>query len=219
MATPDLDLDGADPQDQAEAFDESHNTDELGYPDETRSFEPDLFDDVYDATSKQGDADEDDVALDAADFDPDELSDSDTDEEDGEEMYLDDDLEDEDDDLEEDDFRTLTSESMVASADEADIQLVDNVDDSTNTGDTMTRRYESTRELSEADVRSLGYGKEETAMSDDKTKPGTEPPITGSGARAEDVADTSHPRQEELLDEGVEETFPASDPVSVKHVR
>jgi hypothetical protein len=218
MATPDVDIDGADPQDQAEAFDESHSTDELGYPDETRSFEPDLFDDVYDATTKQGDADEDDVALDAADFDPDELSDSDTDEEDGAEMYLDDDLEDEDDDLEEDDFRTLTSESMTASADEADIQLVDNVDDSTNTGDTMTRRYESNRELSDADVRSLGYGKEDASTEDDKTKSETEPPSVGSGAKADDVADTSNPRQEELLDEGVEETFPASDPVSVKHV-
>jgi hypothetical protein len=27
-----------------------------------------------------------------------------------------------------------------------------------------------------------------------------------------------HPHQEELLDEGIEETFPASDPVSVKHI-
>ncbi len=39
-----------------------------------------------------------------------------------------------------------------------------------------------------------------------------------TGPSADDVVDKSHPRQEELLDEGVEETFPASDPVSVKHI-
>ena len=33
------------------------------------------------------------------------------------------------------------------------------------------------------------------------------------GAKPED-----HKRKDELLDEGVEETFPASDPVAVKHI-
>ncbi len=30
--------------------------------------------------------------------------------------------------------------------------------------------------------------------------------------------DQGHKRRDELLDEGVEETFPASDPVAVKHI-
>jgi hypothetical protein len=41
---------------------------------------------------------------------------------------------------------------------------------------------------------------------------------TGTGATADDIPDAADPRQEELLDEGVEETFPASDPVSVKRI-
>ena len=50
----------------------------------------------------------------------------------------------------------------------------------------------------------------------------------GSGARADDAAAAApgdmgpdcdaRVRQEQLLDEGVEETFPASDPVSVKRI-
>ncbi len=40
----------------------------------------------------------------------------------------------------------------------------------------------------------------------------------GKGTRPEDVAVEVHPHQDELLDEGIEETFPASDPVSVKHI-
>jgi len=39
-----------------------------------------------------------------------------------------------------------------------------------------------------------------------------------AGRRPEDVADEVHPHQDELLDEGVEETFPASDPVSVQRI-
>jgi hypothetical protein len=42
--------------------------------------------------------------------------------------------------------------------------------------------------------------------------------IQGSGATAEDVADESDPDEEDRLDEGLEETFPASDPVSAKHI-
>ena len=56
--------------------------------------------------------------------------------------------------------------------------------------------------LSDEDLRELGYQAEGS----------------GSGARAEDVEDEVHPHQDELLDEGVEETFPASDPVSVKRI-
>ncbi len=38
------------------------------------------------------------------------------------------------------------------------------------------------------------------------------------GPGPDDVKVGMHPHQDELLDEGVEETFPASDPVSVKRI-
>ncbi|MEI9890174.1 MAG: hypothetical protein WDN45_05695 [Caulobacteraceae bacterium] len=47
---------------------------------------------------------------------------------------------------------------------------------------------------------------------------GGQPEPTGSGARAEDVQDETDPDEEDRLDEGLEETFPASDPVSAKHI-
>jgi hypothetical protein len=42
--------------------------------------------------------------------------------------------------------------------------------------------------------------------------------VEGSGASAEDVAEDNDPDEEDRLDEGLEETFPASDPVSAKHI-
>lgn len=42
--------------------------------------------------------------------------------------------------------------------------------------------------------------------------------IEGTGATADDVVDESDPDEDERLDEGLEETFPASDPVSAKHI-
>ena len=213
MAIPDIDAEGYDPQDQAEAFDETHNTDEMGYPDETRSFEPDLFDDVYDATAADGDADEDDDTLDASDLEAADLDEVETDEDEDDVVYLDDDLEDEDDDLVEDDLLIQPSHQH-ASADEADLEYTDHLDDAGRGADRLARRYESQGELSLSDVQSLGYGQDEKKETDmdpnDKAK--------GSGASADDVEDESLEHQEELLDEGIEETFPASDPVSVKHI-
>jgi hypothetical protein len=40
-------------------------------------------------------------------------------------------------------------------------------------------------------------------------------PVRGTGATPDDVADKRDPHTEENLDHGVEETFPASDPVSI----
>ena len=40
-------------------------------------------------------------------------------------------------------------------------------------------------------------------------------PARGTGATPEDVEDHRDPHTEENLDHGVEETFPASDPVSI----
>jgi hypothetical protein len=42
--------------------------------------------------------------------------------------------------------------------------------------------------------------------------------VEGSGAKAEDVPVDNDPDEEDRLDEGLEETFPASDPVSAKHI-
>jgi hypothetical protein len=85
---PDLDLDNeADPQDAAEAFDETHREDELWAGDVDSDGNPDVAEDVYDVTSALGDADGEDgqqYALDAAEFgpediDPDDLEDDEDD--------------------------------------------------------------------------------------------------------------------------------------------
>ena len=42
--------------------------------------------------------------------------------------------------------------------------------------------------------------------------------VEGTGASADDIDDESDAAEEERLDEGLKETFPASDPVSAKHI-
>lgn len=71
-------LDGADPQDGAEALDEDKlDQDELRG--EMRTFEE--MPDVLDVTTAEGDRDDDEaIALDADEFDPDAISDADTEE-------------------------------------------------------------------------------------------------------------------------------------------
>ncbi len=58
---------------------------------------------------------------------------------------------------------------------------------------------------------------EDMAEPEETAEPGetTEP---DDAAAHEETAEDRFPHQEELLDEGVEETFPASDPVSVKRI-
>ena len=68
--------------------------------------------------------------------------------------------------------------------------------------------------VSDEDLRTLGY--EASRDEDEDEDEDDETPATGPSA--DDVDDESDARQEELLDEGVEETFPASDPVSVKRI-
>lgn len=214
MATPDLDG-GYDPQDTAEAFDETHNVDEMNLSDETRSFEPDLFEDVFDATRADGDADEDD-ALDAGEYDPDELS-LDDEEDDQGLLYLDDDL---DDDLALDQQR-LHPGPVPTALGEAEVTYVDDIDDADGGGrphDRLARRYESTGELSDGDLNELGYSTKDGSSMTEHPKPKDDEDIKGSGASAEDVPEENDADEEERLDEGLEETFPASDPVSAKHI-
>jgi hypothetical protein len=109
-------------------------------------------------------------------------------------------------------------------------------------------KYETNRELSDEQLADLGYlqnrkQQEVSAVKDEdqtvSTKPenareweersfgadaeqsileGGQPQPTGSGATAEDVEVEADAHEDELLDEGLEETFPASDPVSAKHI-
>ena len=51
-----------------------------------------------------------------------------------------------------------------------------------------------------------------------KTKGGEAPDADKAADAAPDPESEGKKREEELLDEGLEETFPASDPVSAKHI-
>ena len=130
---------------------------------------------------------------------------------------------------------------------EPNLSYVANLDSVTNPRDDDVEKYETTRELSDEQLAELGYmprrmQEVSTVKDEDKTpstKPegsrdweersfqadaeqslleGGQPQPTGSGASADDVEDEADPHEQELLDEGLEETFPASDPVSAKHI-
>lgn len=131
---------------------------------------------------------------------------------------------------------------------EPGLSYVDDLDAVTNPRDDDVEKYETTRELSDEQLADLGYlqdrkQQEVSVMKDEdqtvSTKPegareweersfevdtelsileGGVPEPTASGASAEDIEDESDPDEEERLEEGLEETFPASDPVSAKHI-
>ena len=131
--------------------------------------------------------------------DDDELNEDDLDDDD------DDDLDDEDDeDLDDDD-------------DDGEL----NGDDEVAFGDLDDDDFDEDEE-----EKAMGIASEGSALPKDR-----EPARSKGGARSDDdmAADRLsrdggeaergvHPHQDELLDEGVEETFPASDPVSVKRI-
>ena len=207
--TPDpMDLDPQD--DMAEVFDETHLNDGADFA--TLEDLPD----VYDATQALGDARDDD-ALDASDYDPEDLDDEALEDDEDVDDHIVDELEDvpdDEDDLDDDD---ADSEDGVGELqwDEAEVMAVADVDQDTDLDDDEADVYESEGELSDADLVELGYkdapdgGEQGGAQAADDR---------GSGASADDVEVEVHPRQDQLLDEGVEETFPASDPVSVKRI-
>jgi hypothetical protein len=130
---------------------------------------------------------------------------------------------------------------------EPNLSYVANVDAVTNPRDDDVEKYETTRELSDEQLAELGYlrdRKQEVSVVKEKdptlsTKPegsrdweersfeadteqsileGGVPEPIASGASADDVADEADPDEDERLDEGLKETFPASDPVSAKHI-
>jgi hypothetical protein len=212
MATPEpMEFDA---QDQAEVFDEETRFDDderVDQDDEPRTFEE--APDVYDATTALGDGREV-RAMDADEFDEDDLDDDDLEEDEDLDDSIRDDLEDasEDEDAGSDDLDDRDGVTRLA-GDESDLEYVADVDTVTDPDDDDADKYES-RQVSDEDLRNLGYqsmqGEPRTEEDDKSSK--------GSGASADDVPDEAHPRQDELLDEGIEETFPASDPVSVKRI-
>lgn len=211
-----------DGQDMAEIWDEDNqNTDEdrLAGADDGFSFEtqPDL----YDATRAVGDEDDEDA-----------LIGDDLDDEDIVELAQDDD----DDDAEDDDLRARSADAY----DDEDVEELDfdgedpDLDDRVarlgkdeveleDDGDLNNRehalgsakRFEAAR-LSDEDIDRLGYGKDGASTGKDSL-PGHPKSFDPTSERTAEEGER-HAKQDELLDEGVEETFPASDPVSVKHI-
>jgi hypothetical protein len=219
----DADLPEYDEQDQSEVFDEDIMGDEgVGPSAEMRVFEE--LPDVYDVTSAVGDRDVD-GALDAQDAD--ELDDEELDAI-GEDLEYDDEAEDDLPDQLED----------VAADDELEQELGGDLNEEGDADEVAD--YESEDELSDADVKELGYTDDDLAPEADEeeaeevdeqeegsglTNGGRGKPAQGHSGEAADKAagsmDEARPgqsKQDALLDEGVEETFPASDPVSVKRI-
>ena len=195
------DLDGYDAQDTAEVFDEDNmnpDSDRIAGAD---GLVGDEMPSLFDVTAAEDDADEDESDI-GDDMDDDEIvaagtDDYDLDEEEGE-LFEDDDL----------DARDGVS---ATGADE--VELVDAGDMTGVAGaHSAAQRYES-KTLSDKDLEELGY-KDKTPAEGPPTVPPAEPKSFGElrehvkTKRAED----------ERLDQGIEETFPASDPVSVKHI-
>lgn len=194
-----------DAQDTAEVFDETNMTED---GEEIANF--DEISDVYDVTTALGDG-RDVTAVDEDEFDASALDDEDTEDDEDLDDRLRDDLEDapEDDEVDPDEIDEEDGVTRLG-AREAELDFVGDLDPVTDPDDDDVDKYESTR-LSDEELHAMGYPGGSEKQDDDK-------PSKGSGASPEDVPDESHPRQEELLDEGIEESFPASDPVSVKRI-
>jgi len=211
----DPDFDG---QDQAEVWDEDNQLTEgqrLAGGDDGFTFEEQPS--LYDATSRVGDEDDDEALIGddlddseivelASDDDDDDLEDDDLktrsadayDEEDSEDL----DFDDQDPDL--DDKVERLSSDEVEQEDGGDLNNADHAFGS-------AKRFESSR-LSDEDITKLGYGQKGADL-----PPGEAKAFDPEAERSASEQRT-HERQDELLDQGVEETFPASDPVSVKHI-
>ena len=236
------DIDGADPQDEAEAYDETNREDELGLADEDLFEDPDVARDVYDVTTAIGDADDDAYSIEALDDSEDlDADDIETDEDDDD--ALDDGLE----DRAEDDVTNVQSavdaRAARGHASEPGLCYVADLDSVTRPSDDEAEKYESTRPLSDSQLNDLGYdNKGNEAMTGKKNDVydelernadddmgdlldpmdtgaiGEHRSFKGTGAKASDIDDDSDAGDEARLDEGLEETFPASDPVSAKHI-
>jgi hypothetical protein len=200
------DLDRPDPilddQDVAEAFDEDTTAGDDRLLRERSTFEelPELFD----ATRAVGDADDDEARI-GEEMDDDEIVAAEADAD--------------DDDFEDDDLARRSPEHLRLAAlddddeaadDEVELRFVDDLENVDAAG--FAARDLESDELSDEDLEELDY--REPAM---KHTPAIEPDRQAVKARDDQETEVD-PHQDELLDEGVEETFPASDPVSVKRI-
>jgi hypothetical protein len=200
MAAETPDTPDRDEQDEAEVFDESKVDDKA----EFKTFEE--MPDVFDATTALGDAREM-RAQDADELDPDALDEEDLEDDEDVDDALDDDFEDEeeDDDLGDEDPDEEDAVDRLA-RDEANVEAMGDIDDAGDLEDAEADAFEADM-LSDADLQDLGYEERPPAR-----------PKESRAIHPDDLPTEAHPHQDELLDEGVEETFPASDPVSVKHI-
>ncbi len=211
--SPDLDAGEYDDQDQSEVFDEDNtNLDEIrsfgGEDVETLEELPD----VYDVTSAEGDEDDDDGLI-GEDLDDDEIVELERDAED--------DSDSEDPDLQ---------DGLGASdPDEVELEYVGDLTDLAHAR-SAAQPFES-RALSDADLRELHYRDEKEDDMDGLSRTPRENDVEGLHDKAREAPrdegelcpeelPEGHPRrrQDELLDEGVEENFTASAPVSVKRI-
>ncbi len=159
------DLPEYDEQDQAEVFDEDVMLDSgVGPSGDMRTFEE--LPDVYDATRALGDADVDEVhgASDADELDEEELESLGDDlayDDDAEDDTLADELEDEPEDtaVYDDDEEDLDTADGIAAlqADEAELEYVENLDETRSNAGRAARHLESKGELSDSDLEELGY--------------------------------------------------------------
>ena len=159
------DLPDFDEQDQAEVFDEDVMLDPgQGPTPDMMTFEE--LPDVYDVTQALGDADVDETQTAR---DADELEEEDLDsiggdldyDDDAEDDRLADELEDEPEDtaVYDDDEEDLdTADGITAlQADEAELEYVENLDETTSNAGRAARHLESRGELSDDDLEELGY--------------------------------------------------------------
>ncbi len=154
---PDMNADGYDDQDGAEAFDET-NLDENEELNEMRTFEE--LPDLLDLTQADGDRDEDEaLALDADEFDEDAIDDNDT-EEDHELDYR---ASSEDDDEDENAF----DEDQVDTDSIEGLELVADADQVSGGEDDFTN-FES-KGVSDDDLQRMGYAGEGSDRSNRKT--------------------------------------------------
>ncbi len=217
----DPDFDG---QDMAETFDEDNlDSDSQRFARGDDEMNADELPDVFDATRRVGD-DSDDDALIGEDMDDADIvelaADSDEDDEDAEDdpyrALSADALDDEDDDELDLDDEEMNLDEDVARLSPDEVELEDAGDLNNRQGAAgSARRFESAR-LSDEEIERLGYGAAGQTPADDAGP--TEPRSFDPGADRTDEENAIHARQDALLDQGVEETFPASDPVSVKHI-
>ena len=232
----DRDEDGADPQDEAEVFDETHGMDEdpTGAAPDDVDGDPAELTDVFDVTSALGDADDDEDNDTADDYDDEDLKNLDLDDEDDDDD-IDDDLEDAPEyDAQAGLDRLIDRTAERGAPGEPGLSYVGDLDAITNPRDDDVDKYETTRPLSDEQLADLGYlerpqDEEVYAVMDENKAPkapqhplvnenrsfvDAEEAVLGSGATAEDIEDVADQDESDRLDEGLEETFPASDPVS-----